>query len=43
MCALNRLLNGKTDNFHERIFEVYKHGGWPCGGFFMKKQLLKKE
>ncbi|PDY46418.1 cytoplasmic protein [Bacillus pseudomycoides] len=31
MCALNRLVNGKTDNFYERIFEVYKHGGWPCG------------
>lgn len=31
MCALNRLVNGKTDNFYEKIFEVYKHGGWPCG------------
>lgn len=31
MCALNRLVNGKTDNFYEKIFEVYKVGGWPCG------------
>ncbi|MFJ8526922.1 cytoplasmic protein [Bacillus sp. NPDC094106] len=31
MCALNRLVNGKTDNFYERIFNVYKLGGWPCG------------
>ena len=31
MCALNRLVNGKTDNFYEKIFEVYKAGGWPCG------------
>ncbi|MRX72857.1 cytoplasmic protein [Bacillus lacus] len=31
MCALNRLVNGKTDNFYEKIFEVYKQGGWPCG------------
>ena len=31
ICALNRLVNGKTDNFYEEIFEVYKKGGWPCG------------
>ncbi|EIT84460.1 hypothetical protein A374_15082 [Fictibacillus macauensis ZFHKF-1] len=31
MCALNRLVNGKVNNFYERIFEVYKLGGWPCG------------
>ncbi|PFI73957.1 hypothetical protein COK13_29330 [Bacillus cereus] len=31
MCALNRLVNGKVDNFYERIFEVYKLGVWPCG------------
>lgn len=31
MCALNRLVNGKTDNFYERIFDIYKQGGWPCG------------
>ncbi|MBC6972251.1 cytoplasmic protein [Bacillus sp. Xin] len=31
MCALNRLLNGKTNNFYELIFEIYKFGGWPCG------------
>lgn len=31
MCALNRLVNGKTDNFYEKIFEIYKQGGWPCG------------
>ncbi|MBU3177796.1 hypothetical protein KPL47_15805 [Clostridium estertheticum] len=31
MCALNRLVNGKTDNFYENVFDVYKAGGWPCG------------
>ena len=31
MCALNRLVNGKVDNFYERIFDIYKLGGWPCG------------
>ncbi|MFE4524587.1 cytoplasmic protein [Cytobacillus firmus] len=31
MCALNRLVNGKTNNFYEKIFEIYKQGGWPCG------------
>lgn len=31
MCALNRLVNGKTENFYEKIFDVYKQGGWPCG------------
>jgi hypothetical protein len=31
MCALNRLVNGKTENFYEKIFEIYKQGGWPCG------------
>ncbi|MGH1287384.1 cytoplasmic protein [Bacillus toyonensis] len=31
MCALNRLVNGKVDNFYERIFAMYKLGGWPCG------------
>ncbi|ATH92430.1 cytoplasmic protein [Bacillus glycinifermentans] len=30
-CALNRLVNGEVDNFYERIFEIYKLGGWPCG------------
>jgi hypothetical protein len=30
-CALNRLVNGKADNFFERVFQVYKQGGWPCG------------
>jgi len=27
MCALNRLVNGKINNFHKRIFEIYKLGG----------------
>lgn len=27
MCALNRLVNGKVNNFYERIFEIYKLGG----------------
>lgn len=31
MCALNRLVNGKTNNFYEKVFEIYKEGGWPCG------------
>lgn len=31
MCALNRVINGKTNNFYERLFEIYKSGGWPCG------------
>ncbi|MDG5471417.1 cytoplasmic protein [Jeotgalibacillus sp. ET6] len=31
MCALNRLVNGKTENFHEKLFQVYKQGAWPCG------------
>lgn len=31
VCALNRLVNGKTDNLYEKIFEAYKLGGWPCG------------
>ena len=31
ICALNRLVNGNTDNFYEKIFKVYKQGGWPCG------------
>ena len=31
MCALNRLVNGKTNNFYEKVFELYKEGGWPCG------------
>lgn len=31
MCALNRLVNGKVDNFYEKVFKVYKMGGWPCG------------
>lgn len=31
ICALNRLVNGETNNFYEKIFEIYKNGGWPCG------------
>ena len=30
-CAVNRAINGKTDNFYEKIFEIYKSGGLPCG------------
>ena len=42
MCALNRLVNGKTDNFYEKIFEVYKQGGWPCGwkGTYPKGEMI---
>lgn len=38
MCALNRLVNGKTNNFYEKVFELYKEGGWPCG---WKEHILK--
>ncbi|WP_019637144.1 hypothetical protein [Paenibacillus fonticola] len=31
MCAINRLVNGKTNNFYEELFRIYQSGGWPCG------------
>lgn len=31
MCAINRLVNGKNDNFYEKMFRIYQSGGWPCG------------
>jgi hypothetical protein len=31
MCALNRLVNGKIENFYEKLLKIYKKGGWPCG------------
>ncbi|SCN06087.1 Uncharacterized protein BCINRASA_03723 [Bacillus wiedmannii] len=42
MCALNRLVNGKVDNFYEKVFKVYKMGGWPCGwkGEYMKGKMI---
>ncbi|MEK4213990.1 MULTISPECIES: cytoplasmic protein [Bacillus] len=42
MCALNRLVNGKVDNFYEKVFKVYKMGGWPCGwkGEYMKEKMI---
>ncbi|WP_160323676.1 hypothetical protein, partial [Defluviitalea phaphyphila] len=30
-CARTRAIQGKTNKFFEKIFEVYKAGGWPCG------------
>lgn len=29
--AINRAVNGNKNNFHEKLFEIYKAGGWPCG------------
>ncbi|MGH0828028.1 cytoplasmic protein [Bacillus wiedmannii] len=42
MCALNRLVNGKVDNFYEKVFKAYKMGGWPCGwkGEYMKGKMI---
>jgi len=31
MCAIDRLVNGKTNNFYEKLFRIYQSGGWPCG------------
>lgn len=35
-CAQNRAANGLTNNFWERMFQLYKQGVWACGwqGFF---------
>ncbi|NKI21372.1 hypothetical protein HFN20_09080 [Paenibacillus dendritiformis] len=30
-CALNRAVNGQNDNFYEKVFQIYKAGGFPCG------------
>jgi hypothetical protein len=30
-CAENRVFNGLTDNFWERMFRLYQQGVWPCG------------
>ncbi|MDM5186301.1 hypothetical protein QUF99_02375 [Bacillus sp. DX4.1] len=30
-CAINRAINGKSNNFFEKILEIYKIGGFPCG------------
>jgi hypothetical protein len=30
-CADNRAVFGKTDNFYEEVFQIYRAGGWPCG------------
>lgn len=30
-CAVNRAINGKTNNFFDKIFEIYKASGFPCG------------
>ena len=42
MCAPNRLVNGKVDNFYEKVFKVYKMGGWPCGwkGEYMEGKMI---
>ncbi|MGR3207408.1 hypothetical protein ACSYGW_13760 [Bacillus glycinifermentans] len=30
-CAINRAINGKTNSFFEKIFEIYQFGAFPCG------------
>lgn len=30
-CAINRAVNGKIDNFFEKLFKIYKAGYVPCG------------
>ena len=30
-CAINRAFNGNIDNLFEKMFQIYKIGGWPCG------------
>ncbi|NLS89343.1 hypothetical protein EYI23_15490 [Bacillus subtilis] len=30
-CAINRAINGNTNNFFEKVFEIYKAGYFPCG------------
>ncbi|KOP64766.1 hypothetical protein AMS62_05470 [Bacillus sp. FJAT-18019] len=30
-CAINRAINGESENFYEQIFKIYKAGGFPCG------------
>lgn len=30
-CAFNRAVNGTGDLFFERMFLIYRSGGWPCG------------
>ena len=30
-CAENRAFNGRTDNFWERLYQLYRRGLWPCG------------
>jgi len=30
-CAFSRAFHGPGDGFFERLFAVYRAGGWPCG------------
>jgi len=30
-CAFSRAVSGTRNSFFEKIYEVYKKGGWPCG------------
>jgi hypothetical protein len=30
-CAENRAFNGRTGNFWEQLFRLYRSGVWPCG------------
>ncbi|MDZ5671411.1 hypothetical protein [Bacillus stercoris] len=30
-CAINRAINGNTNNFFEKVFDIYKAGYFPCG------------
>lgn len=42
-CILkSRAINGLTNNLFEKMFQVYKDGGWPCGwkGDYPKGQMI---
>lgn len=30
-CAINRAINGKSNPFFEKLFEIYQFGAFPCG------------
>ena len=30
-CAINRAINGKSNSFFEKLFEIYQYGAFPCG------------
>lgn len=41
-CAICRAIYGKNDGFFEKLYNVYKSGGWPCGweGNFPEGKLI---